>query len=199
MIRTLCSLLGIGLLGAAAPLLPDQNAPQPPKMLLIVREDIKEGKGAEHEQSESRFMRAAAAAKFPANILGLNSITGTAQAWFLEAYDSFESIEKSRAAMHNPELASLDGLDAEFRSGSRSSIAVYRPDLSYHGQQLMQTLPKMRYFNVITIRARRISRNSARWRWRRSSSRWKNSRWPLIRLFPARPTAPICFLSHALR
>ena len=154
MIRTLCSLLGIGLLGAAAPLLPAQNAPQPPKMLLIVREDIKEGKGAEHEQSESRFMRAAAAAKFPANILGLNSITGTAQAWFLEAYDSFESIEKSRAAMHNPELASLDGLDAEFRSGSRSSIAVYRPDLSYHGQQLMQTLPKMRYFNVITMRAR---------------------------------------------
>jgi hypothetical protein len=146
--------LRTGLLVATAWLLPAQNAPQPPKMLLIVREDIKEGKGAEHEQSESRFMRAAAAAKFPANILGLNSITGTAQAWFLEAYDSFDSIEKSRAAMHNPGLASLDGLDGEFRSGSRSSIAVYRPDLSYHGQQLMQSLPKMRYFNVITMRAR---------------------------------------------
>jgi hypothetical protein len=154
MIRTLCSLLGIGLLGAAAPLLPAQNAHQPPKFLLIVREDIKEGKGAAHEQSESRFMRAAAAAKFPANILGLNSITGTAQAWFLEAYDSFESIEKSRAAMHNPELGTLDALDGEFRSGSRSLIAIYRPDLSFHGQQLMQTLPKMRYFNVITMRAR---------------------------------------------
>jgi len=139
---------------AGASLLLAQDARQPPKVLLIVHEDIKEGKGAVHEQSESRFMLAAAAAKFPANILGLNSITGTAQAWFLEAYDSFESIEKSRAAMRNPELGGLDALDGEFRSGSSSWIAAYRPDLSFHGQQLMRTLPKMRYFNVITMRAR---------------------------------------------
>jgi hypothetical protein len=154
MTRTPRYLLGVGLLVATAWLLPAQDATQPPKVLLIVREDIKEGKGGAHEQSESRFMRAAAAAKFPANILGLNSITGTAQAWFLEAYDSIESIEKSRAAMRNPELGGLDALDGEFRSGSRSWIATYRPDLSFHGQQLMQTLPKMRYFNVITMRAR---------------------------------------------
>jgi hypothetical protein len=154
MTRTSGYLLRTGLLVAGASLLLAQNAPQPPKVLLIVREDIKEGKGAVHEQSESRFMRAAAAAKFPANILGLNSITGTAQAWFLEAYDSFEAIEKSRAAMRNPELGGLDALDGEFRSGSSSWIAAYRPDLSFHGQQLMQTLPKMRYFNVITMRAR---------------------------------------------
>ena len=147
-------MLGIGLFGATAWLLPAQDARQPPKVLLIVREDIKEGKSAAHEQSESRFMRAAAAAKFPANILGMNAITGTAQAWFLEAYDSFESIGKSRAAMGKPELESIDASDAEFRTSSRSWIAVYRPELSFHGQQLMQTLPKMRYFNVITMRAR---------------------------------------------
>lgn len=154
MTRTSGYLLRTGLLVAGASLLLAQDARQPPKVLLIVHEDIKEGKGAVHEQSESRFMLAAAAAKFPANILGLNSITGTAQAWFLEAYDSFESIEKSRAAMRNPELGGLDALDGEFRSGSSSWIAAYRPDLSFHGQQLMRTLPKMRYFNVITMRAR---------------------------------------------
>ena len=144
----------MGLLVTTAWLLPAQDAPQPPKVLLIVREDIKEGKSAAHEQSESRFMRAAAAAKFPANILGMNAITGTAQAWFLEAYDSFESIGKSRAAMEKPELESIDASDAEFRTSSRSWIAVYRPELSFHGRQLMQTLPKMRYFNVIPMRAR---------------------------------------------
>jgi hypothetical protein len=154
MTRSLLFVLRIGLWGAMASLLAAQEAPQPPKVLLIVREDIKEGKGSAHEQSESQFMRAAAAAKFPANILGMNAITGTAQAWFLEAYDSFESIGKSRAAMRNPELANLDALDGEFRSASRSWIAVYRPDLSFHGQQLMQTLPKMRYFNTIMMRTR---------------------------------------------
>lgn len=128
MTRTSGYLLGIGLLVAWASLLLAQDAPQPPKMLLIVREDIKEGKSAAHEQSESRFMRAAAAAKFPANILGMNAITGTAQAWFLEAYDSFESIGKSRAAMEKPELETIDASDAEFRTSSSSWIAVYRPE-----------------------------------------------------------------------
>ena len=144
----------MGMVGARAPLLIGQEAPEPPKLLLIIREDIKEGKGAAHEQNEARFMRAAAAAKFPVNILGLQTITGTSQAWFLEPYDSFESIGKSRAAMQNPELGNIDALDGEYRSGSRSWIAAYRPELSFHGQQLMQSLPKMRYFNIITMRTR---------------------------------------------
>ena len=152
--RSLCSLLGIGVLAGVAGLLVAQESPQPPKLLLIIREDIKEGKGGAHEKSEAQFMRAAAEAKFPVNILGLQSITGTQQAWFIEPYDSFESIAKSRAAMAKPELGTLDALDAEYRSGSRSWIAKYRPDLSFHGQQLMQTLPMMRYFNVITMRIR---------------------------------------------
>ena len=154
MTQILRSLMGVGLLGAAASLLLAQEAPQPPKVLLIVREDIKEGKSAAHEKSESQFMRAAAAAKFPANILGMNAITGTAQAWFLESYDSFESIGKSRAAMEKPELETLDALDAEYRMGSRSWIAVYLPEQSFHGSELMKTLPKMRYFNVVVVRVR---------------------------------------------
>lgn len=154
MARRVCSLLGTGLLGATAALLVAQEAPAPPKVLLIVREDIKEGKSAAHEKSESAFMRAAAAAKFPVNILGLQTITGTAQAWFLEPYDSFESIGKSREAMAKPELETIDSEDAEYRSGSRSWIAIYRPDLSFHGQQLMENLPRMRYFNVIMMRTR---------------------------------------------
>ncbi len=154
MTRTLACLVGTGVFMAAASLLIAQEGPQPPKMLLIVREDVKEGKSAAHEKSESAFMRAAAAAKFPGTILGLQAITGASQAWFLEPYDSFESLGKSRAAMAKPELESLDSLDGEYRSGSRSMIAVYRPEMSFHGRQLMQTLPKMRYFNVITMRAR---------------------------------------------
>ena len=154
MTMTLRSLLGIGLLGASASLLVAQDAPQPPRVLRIIREDIKEGRSAAHQKSESDFMRAAAAAKFPVNILGMNAISGTFEAWFLEAHDSFESIDKAQAAMAKSALETLDELDAEYRTGSRSWIAVYRPDLSFHGSELIQTLPKMRYFNVITMRTR---------------------------------------------
>ena len=154
MTRTLAALLGIGLLAGMASLLVAQEPPQPPRILRIIREDIKEGKGAAHERSESQFMRAAAAAKFPVNIIGMNSMSGTSQAWFLEAHDSFESIGKAEAVMEKTELGTLDSLDAEYRTGSRSWIAVYRPELSFHGSELMQTLATMRYFNVIMMRTR---------------------------------------------
>ena len=154
MTRTLAALLGIGLLASTASLLVAQEPPQPPRVLRIIREDIKEGKGAAHERSESQFMRAAAAARFPVNIIGMNSMSGTSQAWFLEAHDSFESIGKAEAVMEKTELGTLDSMDAEYRTGSRSWIAVYRPELSFHGSELMQTLAKMRYFNVIMMRTR---------------------------------------------
>ena len=65
----------------------------------------------------------------------MTSMTGSPQAWFLEAHDSFESIAKAEASLDNAEFQTLDALDAEFRSGSHSWIAVYRPDISYHGRK----------------------------------------------------------------
>jgi len=58
------SLLGSGVELAA------QELTAPPPVLRIFREDIKEGKGAAHEKSESAFMHAAARAKYPAHVLG---------------------------------------------------------------------------------------------------------------------------------
>jgi len=133
------------------PLFAQQSA-QPPAVLQIVQEDIKEGKGAAHERSEAMFMVAAAKANFPTHVLALTSITGTSQAWFLEAYDNFASIAESRAAMNKPELAGLDAADAELRTGSRSLIAAYRPDLSYAADKI--DLPKARYFTIETLRVR---------------------------------------------
>lgn len=123
-----------------------------PAVLQIIQEDIKEGKGAAHERSEAAFMQAAAKANFPSHILGLTSITGTSQAWFLEAYDNFASIADARAAMNKPELAGLDAADAELRTSSRSLIAAYRPDLSYAADKI--DLPKARYFIIETLRFR---------------------------------------------
>jgi len=147
------------LLAAAAlsgPALPiaAQEPTDPPPVLRIIREDIKEGKSAAHAKSENAFMQEAARLKYPANIIGMTTVTGPSQAWFLEAHASFEAIQTTMAAFDRPDgqYAKLDELDSEFRSSSRVLLAVYRPDISFHGQEIMPNLPKTRFFNVEIMR-----------------------------------------------
>jgi hypothetical protein len=56
--------------------------------------------------------------------------TGPSKAWFSEEHSSFASIGETDAVFEKSELPTLDATDGELRSGSRSLIAVYRPDLS---------------------------------------------------------------------
>jgi hypothetical protein len=129
-----------------------QEPAGPPPVLEVFREDIKEGKGAAHEKSEAAFMQMAAKVKLPAHVLGMTAVTGTSQAWFLEGHASFASIAESQAAMNKPEFAALDAVDAELRSGSRSMIAVYRPEMSYAADKI--NLPKVRFFSIETVRVK---------------------------------------------
>ncbi len=147
------ALAAAGILCAAVPLAA-QAPTDPPPILRIIREDIKQGKAAAHRNNENSFMLEAALSKYPANVIGLTSLTGTDQAWFLEGHPSFDAIENTLAAFDKPgsKFEQIDELDAEFRSSSRSWIAVYRPDLSYRGADVMPSLPKARYFNVTMIR-----------------------------------------------
>ena len=144
-----------GLLCAMAWPLAAQTPPtDPPPVLRIIREDIKEGKGSAHAKSENAFMQEAARLKYPANIIGMTTVTGPSQAWFLEAHANFEALETTMAAFNKPDAqyAKLDELDSELRTSSRVWLAVYHPELSYHGPDLMQALPKARYFNVQIMR-----------------------------------------------
>lgn len=142
----------VGSLLAAGVELAAQELTTPPPVLRIFREDIKEGKGIAHARSESSFMQAAAKAKYPAHVLGTTAETGPSQAWFFEDHNSFASIAEAGAAFEKSELGILDAADGELRSGSRSFIAVYRPDLSYRAKELVEKLPKARYVNMIIIR-----------------------------------------------
>lgn len=129
-----------------------QQPEGPPAVLRIFREDIKEGKAGAHEKTEAAFMQAAAKAKYPVRVVGLTAMTGTTQALFLEGHGTFASIADAQAVLDTPEFGKLDAADAELRSSSRSMIATYRPDLSYAVDKI--NLPKVRYFNVETIRAK---------------------------------------------
>jgi hypothetical protein len=150
----LYSFAAAGLFCAAASQLAAQTPTDPPAVLRIIREDIKEGRETAHRNNENSFMLEAATAHYPAHILGMSSLTGTGQAWFLEGHDSFEAVEKTLAAYGTPDskFAQIDELDAEFRSGSRSWLAMYRPDLSYLPEQWVQSLPKARFMNIDIFR-----------------------------------------------
>ncbi len=124
----------------------------PPAVLRIFREEIKEGKAAAHEKTEAAFMQAVEKAKYPAHILGLTNITGTSLAVFLEGHATFASIADSQTALDTPEFGKLDSADAELRINQRSILAAYRADLSYAADKI--NLPKVRFFNIETIRVR---------------------------------------------
>lgn len=154
----LCLGIGLSICGAAS-LLPQTPPPAkgaPPRILQILREDVKPGRSAAHQKYETGWPRAFAKANWPTNYLAMTSITGPSEAWFMTGYESFGAWQKDREnldrneALKNEDDRLVQG-DAEFLSGSRSIVAAYREDLSY---TLPVELPRMRYFRVVTFRVR---------------------------------------------
>jgi hypothetical protein len=129
---------------------------QPPKVLRIFREDVKASRNDAHAELEAGYVRALQKANWPVYGLGMTSMAGPNDAWFLTGYPSFEAMENDdRNIEKNPELvkefARLDAADAEFRTNQRGILALLREDLSYNAAT---DLAQVRYFEVITLRAR---------------------------------------------
>jgi hypothetical protein len=123
----------------------------PPKVLAIYREFMKPGKaGATHEKTESAFVQAYRAAKWPTTYLAVDSLSGKPRSLFLTGYDSFEAWEKDyQAAEKNPALAAAltraDLNDGEVQSDADAGVFVYREDQSLRPEV---DLPHMRYFEI---------------------------------------------------
>ena len=129
----------------------------PPKVITIIREEVKVGKGAAHEKFETNFVRAFARAKWPSHYLAMTALSGPSEAWYLTGYDSFAAWEQDReatekAAAFSTELDQLFEKDAEFLTGGRNIVAFFRDDLSYNPTTM--DVPKARYMRVITYRVR---------------------------------------------
>ena len=137
-------------------LAPAQNAPSPPPIVRVYVERVKPGKGPAHEKSEAAFVHVLSKANYPAHYLALTAMSGPDEAWYVEEHTSFAEVETSEKAGDTPaikpELDQVSATDGEYISGGSSMIGVYRPDLSYRGDQATANLPKARYFNVITLR-----------------------------------------------
>src|SRR5580658_892360 len=143
-----CGLLFGGLSTVAAQQMSDGAMP-PPKVLQVIRENLKPGKsGSPHEATESGFVKAFQAAKWPTHYLAVDSMTGSPRSLFFVPYDSFAAWEKDAMATQRDATlsAALDRAaiaDGEMLESSETSVFVYRQDYSLRAPV---NIPLMRYF-----------------------------------------------------
>jgi len=134
-----------------------EGAMSPPKVLVVAREFLKPGKGGSpHEKTESAFVQAFTAAKWPTHYLGTDALSGPGRSVFFVGFDSFEAWEKdTKATFANPTLAAaLDRAsiaDGDLLSSSETNVFSYREDLSYHAPV---NIAQMRYFEAISFRTK---------------------------------------------
>jgi hypothetical protein len=128
-----------------------------PKLIRIVREEIKQGKDGAHEKVETAYARAFSKTKF-VPYLALTPETGTDEVWFVESHGSYASLDDMKQISDKEPLKSqLDGLDAqdgELRMNSRTMVAVLQPDLALKATPIPGGWSKVRYFEVIVQRVR---------------------------------------------
>lgn len=124
----------------------------PPKVLVIQREFLKPGKGGPtHERSESAFVRAMTAAKWPTHYIGLDSMSGQTRSIFLIGYPSFAAWEKDNQAMEKN--ATLQGAfdraimaDGELLNSFEQSVYMLSDDGSLRAATA--DVARSRYFEI---------------------------------------------------
>src|SRR4051794_2523419 len=85
----------------------DSKMSGPPKVLQIIREEVKVGKTATHEKFEAAWTQAMVKAKYDSPILALTTATGPSEAWFTVGYASFADWEKQNKAMDGASLTAV--------------------------------------------------------------------------------------------
>jgi hypothetical protein len=140
-----------------APALLAQSGPQPPPpLMMFYREEVKPGHAAAHAITESAWSRVLAKGKSTDHYLGMTSLTGPSEAWFIMGYGSYADWEaKQNEADKNPalkqEIDAISLKDGEHLGGTRSFLGSLRKDLSY-GPPV--EIGKMRYFRIRTFRVK---------------------------------------------
>ena len=135
-----------------------QEDMSPPKVLVVSRELLKPGvAGAPHAKTESAFVQAMTAAKWPTRYLGMDSMSGVSRALFFTGYESFADWEKDNLAMQkNATLsAALDRAlvaDGQLLSGYDASVLMYREDMSLRPNTV--NVATSRYFDIMRFKVR---------------------------------------------
>lgn len=137
------------------------SAQAPPPHLEIVREVVRMGREAPHALLESRWAGVFRLARVPVYYLGMTSIWGPSEAWFISGHESYRGWEDLDTAIGSAEgLDAQTGLlasaDAENISSTTSLMAHLRPELGRGG---VGDLARARYLEITVyqIRPGRVS------------------------------------------
>ncbi|MBA3256864.1 MAG: hypothetical protein H0T64_09485 [Pyrinomonadaceae bacterium] len=138
----------------------DRNSP--PRVLLIVREEIKPGMMPAHNRHSAGYAGIFGKLKTPNHRIAMIPVAGSEnEVLYVTPSESFADIEmitketdKKMASVNvtmGAEIARLDKEAPDLHSGMRDMLAVFRPELSFKpGVDIAQ----MRYFSITTVRVR---------------------------------------------
>ncbi|MBA2301067.1 MAG: hypothetical protein H0W08_00370 [Acidobacteria bacterium] len=132
-----------------------QSEPPPP-LLEIVREEVRPGKAGAHAVVEAGWGAAYSRLQAPITWLGMRSLAGPSEAWFLTPWASYAAWEKADQAMEanaalSTEQEKFSSQDGDLLSRTSNIMATFRPGLSYQPQV---NLAKMRYMAVDIVRTK---------------------------------------------
>ena len=135
------------------------QTPGPPKVLLIVREEIKTGMMGPHSLEANNVVRIYAKAKSPWHRLAMVPVAGNEnEVMYFWGFDSFADMEKSNKDLDTIATVTFkNDFDKvrppgdDYHTSQRDSIAVFRPDLSYNPGA---DIAKMRYMRIQTVRVK---------------------------------------------
>lgn len=127
-----------------------QTLSAPPKMLIVYRESVKVGRDTEHSKHESQFVAIDTKTKSPFYYLGLGSINGPSEAWYVYPVESAADVgAMMKRAEKDPllgaEYARLARIDSDYISAGRGMHLVARPDLS---SGTLPDVSKLHFFEV---------------------------------------------------
>ncbi|MBM3881188.1 MAG: hypothetical protein FJ387_15945 [Verrucomicrobia bacterium] len=145
--RILIALVGLGqMVGLLAQDLPKTQ----PKLLTIIREEVKVGRNAAHARHEAGWPAAFEKAKSPDYYLALTSVTGPNEAWYIIPSESNAAIgERMKREAADPvlsaELERLAAGDADHVQSVRAAQAIAWPDW---GLGAFPDLAKARFLHI---------------------------------------------------
>lgn len=154
----LCALVCLTLPVAFSGMVEAQQAPatSTPQVLVIYREEVRPGRSAAHGVNEAAWAAAYMKANAPQQWLGMTTVAGPTEAWFLSGYASFEAFQASEDAIEGNAALTADSdrfsaQDGDLVNRTSTIVAGYRPALSY---QPDVKLPEMRYMQVDIVRVK---------------------------------------------
>src|SRR5712691_9769500 len=127
-----------------------------PNFVQIIREEVKVGHEADHTKTEAGWPVAFEKAKMPTSSVGLVSLTGPSEAWFLVPYASQAAWgddlkRQSDDPVLAAELARLSRADAAHITSVRSMLGAARKDLS---RGAFPDISKARFYEITIFRVR---------------------------------------------